>query len=131
MKRLTSYYIGKNVFNEKWENERSSKGDITIGHDVWIGAHAIILGGVTIGNGAVIAANAVVTKEVPAFSIVAGVPAKIIGSRFEPQIIEKIEELGWWDWPLEKIKQHKSLFFQNINKSTEHSITEYLKQRTL
>ncbi|WP_318527356.1 xenobiotic acyltransferase family protein [Rasiella rasia] len=112
--RLTSYYIGKNVFGEKWENERTTKGDITIKNDVWIGAHAIVLGGVTIGNGAVIAANTVVTKDVPPFAIYAGVPGKVIGYRFEPEVIAKIEKLAWWDWSIEKIKENKELFKDNV-----------------
>jgi len=112
--RLTSYYIGRNVFGEKWENERTSKGDIVIGNDVWIGAHAIILGGVTIGNGAVIAANTVVTKDVPSFAIVAGVPGKVLDFRFEPEIRAKIEALAWWNWSIEKIKANKQIFKDNI-----------------
>ena len=72
------------------------------------------MGGVTIGNGAVIAANTVVTKDVPPFSIYAGVPGKVIGYRFEPEVITKIEALAWWNWPLEKIKEHKSLFKETI-----------------
>jgi acetyltransferase-like isoleucine patch superfamily enzyme len=73
----------------------------TIGHDVWIGAHAKIRGGVNIGNGAVIAMGAVVTRDVPDFAIVGGVPAKPIRQRFDAALQEKIQRLGWWDydWP--------------------------------
>lgn len=77
----------------------------TIGHDVWIGANAIILDGLNIGNGAIVAAGAVVVKDVPAFSIVGGVPAKIIRYRFTAEDISKINKTGWWDLPLSEIKE--------------------------
>ncbi|MBP6584473.1 MAG: hypothetical protein KA215_02270 [Flavobacterium sp.] len=111
-KKVTSYFIGQNIFKEKWDNEKTTKGDIILENDVWIGTHCVVLGGVTIQNGAVVAANSVVTANVPAYSIVAGSPAKVIGYRFEPSVIEKLEKLAWWDWSLEKIKKNKS-FFEN------------------
>ena len=77
-----------------------SEGPITIGHDVWIGMRAIIMSGVKIGNGAVIAANAVVTKDVPPFAIVGGIPAKVIRYRFEPEVIKAIEDSHWWDYDI-------------------------------
>lgn len=73
---------------------------ITVGHDVWIGHRAIIMGGVTIGNGAVIAANAVVTRDVPPYAIVGGIPAKVIRYRFDEATIRAIEDLKWWDYDL-------------------------------
>ncbi|WP_343289954.1 CatB-related O-acetyltransferase [Ferrimonas balearica] len=82
---------------------------VVIGNDVWIAAGAAITRGVTIGDGAVIAANAVVTKDVPPYAIVAGSPAKIIKYRFTPEIIELLTQLRWWQWPVEKIKQHYAL----------------------
>lgn len=84
-----------------------------IGHDVWIGYRALIKGGVKIGNGAVIAAGAVVTKDIPPFAIVGGVPAKIIRYRFSEEIIKKIEETEWWNMPDKKIKKHIHLFQSN------------------
>ena len=66
-------------------------------NDVWVGVNAVVLGGITVGNGAVIAANAVVTKSVPAYAIVAGVPAKIIGYRFSSKVIEKLLASEWWN----------------------------------
>jgi len=114
-KKLSTYFMGQNLFQQKWENETVSKGDIIIKNDVWIGSHCVILGGVTIGNGAIVAANSVVTKDVPPFSIVAGTPAKVIGSRFDKATITKIEMLAWWDWSVEKIKEHQYLFENEFN----------------
>ena len=75
----------------------TTKGDITIGHDVWIGQNATILSGVTIGNGAVIGAASVVAKDIPSYAICVGNPARIIGYRFEPEIISQLEKIAWWD----------------------------------
>lgn len=78
---------------------------VTIGHDVWIGLRAIVLDGITVGNGAVIAANSVVTKDIPPYAIVAGVPAKIIKFRFNEDKIERLIDSKWWDLNLNEIKQ--------------------------
>ena len=80
-----------------------NKGDIIIGNDVWIGYEAVILAGVTIGDGAIIAARAVVTRDVPPYTIVGGVPAKPIRKRFSDWEINQLQALRWWDWPPEKI----------------------------
>ena len=77
---------------------------INIGNDVWIGTRAIVMDGVTIGHGAIIAANSVVTKDVPPYSVVGGVPAKIIKYRFQETKIEKLQRLQWWHLPFEEIK---------------------------
>ena len=82
-----------------WDN----KGDIVVCSDVWIGYEAVILAGVTIGDGAVIGTRAVVTKDVPPYTIVGGVPAKPIRKRFSDDVIERLLELKWWDWPVERI----------------------------
>jgi phosphonate metabolism protein (transferase hexapeptide repeat family) len=76
---------------------------VSIGHDVWIGHGAVIMPGISIGNGAIVGANAVVTKDVPAYMIVAGVPAKPMRRRFPAEIAQRIEGLAWWDWPPEKL----------------------------
>lgn len=114
---LSSYHISYNIFNSNILDDIESKGPIVIGHDVWIGAHAIILSGVSIGNGAVVAAGAVVTKDVPAYAIAGGNPARVIKFRFPSDTISQIEKLAWWDWDLEKIRANRQLFQNNIDNS--------------
>ncbi|MFL0352628.1 CatB-related O-acetyltransferase [Xanthomarina sp. GH4-25] len=96
------------IFGNGWEHamERKSypqKGNINIGNDVWIGYNATIMAGVTIGDGAIIATNATVVKDVEPYSIVGGNPAKEIKKRFSKEVIAKLLELKWWDWSIEKI----------------------------
>ena len=81
----------------------ASKGDVVIGHDVWVGRGASILSGVTIGDGAVVGAYAVVTKDVRPYAVVAGNPAREIRRRFDDDTIERLITLRWWDWPDERI----------------------------
>lgn len=114
-KKITSYFIGENLFNEKWETEQVSKGKIVVGNDVWIGTHCVILGGVTIGNGAVVAANSVVSSNVPAYAIVGGSPAKVIGYRFEQNLIEQLEKIQWWNWDDEILFKNKELFKTDLS----------------
>ena len=87
-----------------------TKGDITIGHNVWIGDSVIVLPGVTVGNGAVIGAGAVVTKNVERYTIVAGVPARRISARCSDAVAERIEQLAWWEWPVEVMERYPMLF---------------------
>lgn len=112
--KLSTFLISKNLFNNQF-SDISSKGDILIGHDVWIGAHSVILSGVTIGNGAIIAANSVVNKDVPAFAIVGGNPAKIIKYRFDPSTIDIIQDMKWWDWSKDKILKNQQLFDKKLD----------------
>ncbi len=91
----------KNI-RDAWDN----KGDIVIGSDVWIGYEAVIMAGVTIGDGAIIGTRAVVTKDVPPYTIVGGVPARPIRRRFDDAVIETLETLRWWDWDYEKIRRN-------------------------
>ena len=98
------------LFFEEWGLEKENvaqawdqKGDIIIGNDVWIGYEAVILSGVTIGDGAVIGCRAVVTKDIPPYTIVGGVPAKPIRKRFDEETIKELQKIKWWDWPEEKI----------------------------
>ncbi len=91
----------KNV-TKAWDN----KGDIVIGNDVWIGYEAVILSGVTIGDGAIIGTRAVVTKDVPPYTIVGGVPAKPIRKRFSEETIASLLEIKWWNWSKEQIAEN-------------------------
>lgn len=100
------------LFFEEWDLPKSelasawdNKGDIIIGNDVWIGYDAVIMAGVTIGDGAIIGTRAVVTKDVAPYSIVGGVPAHEIRKRFAPEVVERLRKLKWWDWPEEKIRK--------------------------
>jgi acetyltransferase-like isoleucine patch superfamily enzyme len=98
---LTTYPFGY-MFTEQFSNGRTqghpaSKGDIVIKNDVWIGFGSTILGGVTLGNGSVVAARSVVTKDVPDYAIVGGSPARILKYRFEQRIIDLLLEIAWWE----------------------------------
>ena len=95
---------GLNVKNitSAWDN----KGDIVIGNDVWIGFEAVILSGVTIGDGAIIGTRAVVTNDVPSYTIVGGVPAKPIRKRFLDNVISELLKLQWWNWSENRIKKN-------------------------
>jgi acetyltransferase-like isoleucine patch superfamily enzyme len=86
------------------EGHPATKGDVIVGNDVWIGNGVTILSGVGIGDGAVIAAGSVVTRSIPPYSIAGGVPAKVIRSRFSPEIIDALLNVKWWDWPIHKIQ---------------------------
>lgn len=125
LKSLSSYTFP--LFYEDWGLEKSNvatawdnKGDIVIDNDVWIGYEAVITAGVHIGNGAIIAAHAVVTKDVLAYTIVGGVPARPIRKRFDEDTIHKLEALQWWNWPTEKIRQ----YLPNINKGNINELFE-------
>ncbi len=120
--RLTTYFILHHVFNDEWGKEITSKGSIEIGHDVWIGAKSIVLSGVKIGNGAIIAANSLINSDVPPFAIVGGSPAKIIKYRFTDEIRQKLIKLNWWEWPLEKVKRNKHLFESRLTDKALDSI---------
>ena len=92
------------------------KSGVKINNDVYIGLNAIIMPGVTIGDGAVVGAGAVVTKDVPPYAIVAGVPAKVVKYRFEQPVIDKLLELKWWDYPKDFIV---TLPFADVEKCIE------------
>ncbi len=99
------------IFGNGWEQAMQGKtwphrGDTIIGNDVWIGHNATIMPGVRIGDGAIVATNATVTREVPPYTIVAGNPAKNVKTRFSEEQIDFLLNLRWWDWPPEKITAH-------------------------
>ncbi|QMF20946.1 Vat family streptogramin A O-acetyltransferase [Citrobacter freundii] len=107
------------IFGNGWEKAMPKpedlpyKGDTIIGNDVWIGYKALIMPGVKIGNGAIISSQAVVTTDVPAYTIVGGNPAKVIKSRFPDEIVIELEKLAWWDWSVEKITKHLTAIMSN------------------
>ena len=110
LKSLSTYTFP--LFYEEWELEKSNittawdnKGNIVIGNDVWIGYEAVIMAGVHIGDGAIIAARAVVTKDVPPYTIVGGTPAKEIRKRFDAEVIQQLLLLKWWNWSTDKIRK--------------------------
>lgn len=83
---------------QAFQGHPRSKGDVTVGSDVWIGAEAVILSGITIGHGAVIGARAVVASDVPPYGVVVGNPAKLAKLRFEPAVIRRLLAVAWWEW---------------------------------
>ena len=90
-----------------------TKGDITIGNDVWIGMYSLILSGVTIGDGAVIGAGSVVSKDVESYDIVAGNPLKSIRKRFDQETINELLKIKWWDWDMQRIRENMPLLISN------------------
>ncbi|MCB0648941.1 MAG: CatB-related O-acetyltransferase [Saprospiraceae bacterium] len=108
------------IFGEDWSGAMEgksypNKGDLIIGHDVWIGHNATLMAGINVGHGAIIAANATVVKDVPPYAIVGGNPAKVIKMRFPDEVIKQLLRLAWWDWPLEKISR-------NVQKLTSNDV---------
>lgn len=102
-----------NIFGHGWEKgfdeqvwRDEARGDTVIGNDVWIGMEAIIMPGVRIGDGAIVAARSVVTHDVPAFAVIGGNPAKVVKMRFDRRTIERLLEIAWWDWPADKITRN-------------------------
>jgi len=112
LKSLSTYPFP--IFLEEWDSTMEiteawdNKGDIVVGNDVWIGYEAIIMSGVHIGDGAIIGTRALVTKDVPPYAIVGGVPAKVIRKRFEDSVIDDLLKIKWWDWSIEKISEKLS-----------------------
>ncbi|MGK7955031.1 MAG: CatB-related O-acetyltransferase [Crocosphaera sp.] len=114
------------IFGYAWENtmsvEGESKGDTVIGNDVWLGYNSLILPGVKIGDGAIIAANSVVTKDVNAYTIMGGNPAKIIRQRFPDEVINILLKLQWWNWSIEKITENIHFLCSNDIKGLQSLI---------
>lgn len=111
MRSLSTYPFP--IFFEEWgldvkeiTSAWDNRGDIIIGNDVWIGFEALILSGVTVGDGAIIGTRAVVTKDVPPYTIVGGIPAKVIRKRFSENVISELLKLQWWNWPENRIKKN-------------------------
>src|SRR3954462_7268369 len=100
------------VFGPPWDDTMDivmsapSRGDTVVGHDVWLGYSALVLPGVRIGHGAVVAAPSVVAREVPPYAIVAGNPARVVRSRFSERDVAGLLRAAWWDWPIELVNEH-------------------------
>jgi acetyltransferase-like isoleucine patch superfamily enzyme len=92
--------------------------DINIGNDIWIGLNVTIMGGIKIGDGAIIAAHSVVTKDIPPYAIYGGVPARLIKYRFDSEIIDSLLNLKWWDFPTEILEKYASLFANQVDLNT-------------
>lgn len=109
MAGFSTYPFG--IFGQGWERviptaAESYKGDTVVGNDVWLGYDATVMPGVSIGHGAIVAAKAVVTRDVPPYAIVGGNPARVIRLRFPEDVIEALLEIAWWDWELDKITRN-------------------------
>ena len=109
-----------NIFGHGWERgfDEASwttelRGDTVVGSDVWIGMEAVILPGTGIGHGAIVAAKAVVARDVPPYAIVAGNPARVVKMRFDDGTIERLLKAAWWDWPVDKITRNLNAIRSN------------------
>lgn len=110
--------LDKGNVTNAWDN----KGDIVIGNDVWIGYEAVIMPGVTIGDGAIIGTRAVVTKDIAPYTIVGGVPAKPIRKRFSDRTIQYLMEMKWWEWSDKRIRKNiMAIQTGNIDRLTTDS----------
>jgi virginiamycin A acetyltransferase len=83
-----------------------SRGDTVVGHDVWLGYQAVVMPGVTIGHGAVVAAGSIVVGDIPPYAIAGGNPAQVLRMRYEPEDVERLLRAAWWDWPVELVTEH-------------------------
>ena len=106
----STYAMQLNFFSKNFKDDVTSKGDVIIEEDVWIGSNSVILSGVRIGRGAVIAAGSIVNKDVPPYAIVGGVPCKVIKMRFTANQIEYLEKIRWWEWDDKKIMDNCHFF---------------------
>ena len=104
------YHSYRYTTNLRCNEEIKTFSEVRVGNDVWIGDRSIVLGGITIGDGAVIGAGAVVTKSVPPYAVQAGVPARTIRMRFEPSVVDRLLEIRWWDYDDETLLKYSRLF---------------------
>jgi virginiamycin A acetyltransferase len=127
-KSISTYpfgYVETQTFGDIKYNTGTSKGNIVIGNDVWIGDNVTIMSGVCIGDGAILATNSHIVKDVPAYSIVGGNPGTVIKYRFDKKDIEKLLNICWWNWEIDKIKKFKEVlnsgdirkFFEMVEKT--------------
>jgi acetyltransferase-like isoleucine patch superfamily enzyme len=104
-KLITTFALGTVLGGVEPDAHEETKGDVVIGNDVWLGTNAMVMSGVTIGDGAVVGANSMVATNVPPYAIVSGNPARVVWMRFPPDIVQKLLQLRWWDWPEDKIRR--------------------------
>jgi tetrahydrodipicolinate N-succinyltransferase len=105
---------------------RCKNKTIFVGNDVWTGAKSIFLPGIRIGDGAIIGAGSVVTKDVPPYCIVAGTPAKLVRMRFNPKLIKLLLKIKWWYWSIDKIKRNKRFFSSDLTHLKVEEISELI-----
>lgn len=117
--RVSTYPFKAKMLEQGLLDDIATKGNVTIGNDVWIGTNVVILSGVNIGNGAIVGAGAVISKDVPDYAIVVGNPGKIVKFRFSNDTIDKLLNLKWWEWPDEKIKTALPDFYNDVDKFLE------------
>lgn len=116
LSRVSCYGFKSAFSGLKGDNlDGTSKGPVIIGNDVWVGGRTTILSGVTIGDGAIIAAGSVVTRDVFPYAIVAGVPAKVLRYRFSPTQIRKLLQIAWWNWSKEKLIANMQYFYEDVD----------------
>jgi acetyltransferase-like isoleucine patch superfamily enzyme len=121
-------HVNQNVLGEvKFPGHPTTNGDVIIGHDVWIGFGVTIMSGVTIGSGAIIAANSHVVTNVSEYEIWGGNPAQLIKRRFEPDLIEKLLEISWWDYSVEKVLSIQTYLSSPLSMSSLLEIEKILK----
>lgn len=115
-----SFWVQEDIKERRYADDNGVYS-VEIGNDVWVGYGALIMAGIKIGDGAVIAAGAVVTRDIPPYAIVAGVPAKVIRFRFTEEQIEKLETLRWWDKPTKWLRENAE-YFENVDRNLEKLI---------
>lgn len=107
-----------------------SRGDTVVGHDVWLEYSALVLPGVTIGHGAVVAAGSVVARDVPPYAVVAGNPARVVRSRFSEEDVERLLRAAWWNWPIELVTDHARTIMTGTAAELDRIATEHgLRER--
>jgi acetyltransferase-like isoleucine patch superfamily enzyme len=109
--RVSTFPLRTLLFDPGTNRDATTRGPVVIGNDVWVGAYALIMSGVTIGHGAVIGAGSIVTRDVPPYGIAVGAPARTIRHRFESPVVEALLAIKWWDWPIEKIRAFEQEFY--------------------
>jgi virginiamycin A acetyltransferase len=119
------------VFGAPWDTTMDivmsapSPGDTVVGHDVWLGYSALVLPGVTIGHGAVVAAASVVARDVPPYAVVAGNPARVVRLRFSEEDVERLLRAAWWNWPIELVTKHARAIMTGTPAELERIATEH------